>query len=255
MRSVPVNDDDENNDANDRTLCRPQHHPFVYDVELILGGRLTNVDRCDLQYTTAFDEGMTGEARQPRKRKQSQILEKSDAVASGTAKGKKKPVTKKTKASAGTATTDAKKRSTTSGGTVVTKSIKKQKIAQFTEVATASIIAAATNSNGTDPFERHRRELERCFVRLEKTDVYRFFTDEVPLEFQENYDGAPIATIDPVNDGIATTTVGNQQSQEGTVAAPSTIALLNGKSKGTTQLCFNEGKEATINHAAEATER
>lgn len=247
LRSIPMNDDggddNENNDSNDQTSCRPQHHPFLYDVELILGGRLTNVERCDLQYTTAFNEGMTGDARQQRKRKQSQILEESNAAASS--RGKKKPVTKKTNGGMGavtatTTTTDAKKRNTTGTGTVTGKSSKKLKqSSQSADVNyTSIIISTATNTNGTDPFERHRRELERCMVRLEKVDAYCFFCGEVPLEFQENYHKASmIATIDcTINDGIATTTVGNQQSEQSPINEASTTSQPNNStSKGTTR--------------------
>jgi hypothetical protein len=246
LRSIPVNEDDENNDSNDRTTsCRPQHHPFLYDVELILGGRLTNVERCDLQYTTAFNEGMTGDSRQQRKRRQSQIQEESNTA--DTSRGKKKQVViKKTnpgvEAIATNLSTDAKKRNTTSGGTVTAKSSKKLKQSQSVEVSNTSIIASATNTNGTDPFERHRRELERCMVRLEKVDAYCFFTDEVPVEFQENYHRASVSTtIDSVNDDNATTTVGNQQSELSTMDEAATTALPNVTSKGRIRYCCNDG--------------
>jgi hypothetical protein len=39
-----------------------------------------------------------------------------------------------------------------------------------------------------DIFERHRREFERSIVRLEKADVYQFFSDpHIPPEFDEGY--------------------------------------------------------------------
>mmetsp|Transcript_46705 Transcript_46705/g.52986 ORF Transcript_46705/g.52986 Transcript_46705/m.52986 type:complete len:202 (+) Transcript_46705:160-765(+) len=44
-------------------------HSFLYTVELVLGGKLHGVPRSELKYTTASEEGMTGESRQRRKRK------------------------------------------------------------------------------------------------------------------------------------------------------------------------------------------
>lgn len=220
LRSIPARgeDDENNNDkSNDQTPGRPQHHPFLYDVELVLGGKLTNVQRCFLHYTTAFDEGMTGEARQPRKRKPSQIQANANAgaTATATANATKPNATKKTKAETGTVPSGqggARKRGAAGGGTAAAKSSKKQKkAAQSAEATTASIIAAATNANGMDLFERHRREFERSVVRLEKADVYCFFSDEVPPEFQECYDWAAAPATDA--SGTASTTVGTQQSQ------------------------------------------
>ena len=43
-------------------------HPFLYDIDFILGGKVAGVERCDLQYTTAEAEGMIGNTKRNRKK-------------------------------------------------------------------------------------------------------------------------------------------------------------------------------------------
>ncbi|KAL3921196.1 MAG: hypothetical protein SGILL_002872 [Bacillariaceae sp.] len=161
-------------------------------MELILGGKLTAVRRSELQYTTAFDEGMTGESRQRRKRK---TKEDSAVDTTLTIPTKKKASSKKnsTKISG-----DVSKKRGASGSGNKSKS-KKQKGSQSTSTADAH--HPGSSGNGLDIFERHRREFERSLVRLEKADVYQFFTDpHIPPEFDECYTSHDTAQVEESGD-------------------------------------------------------
>ena len=61
MRSNPIDEEGSELEHNG--------HAFLYDVELVLGGKLNGLPRSELQYTTANEEGMTGDSRRRRKRK------------------------------------------------------------------------------------------------------------------------------------------------------------------------------------------
>ena len=175
IRSIPVGECNKIVDDKDRDY---DPHPFVYDMELILGGKLTAVRRSELQYTTAFDEGMTGESRQRRKRK----TKEDDGVdITLTLPTKKKANSKNSTKASG----DASKKRGASGSGNKSKS-KKQKGSQSTSAP--DIHHFSSSGNGLDIFERHSREFERSIVRLEKADVYQFFTDpHIPPEFNECY--------------------------------------------------------------------
>lgn len=161
-------------------------HPFVYELELVLGGKLHDVFRADLLYTTATQEGMLDDSRGRRKRKQ-QTLFDADPMSDKPKKekgGKKKKAAKKGKASAAAdkPTTAAKKRPAGDKGKVATKKPKPN-----TPEANATSSSAAAGSQVVDLFERHRKEFERSLGRLEKADVYNFFGTVVPPEFEEVY--------------------------------------------------------------------
>ena len=70
MRSIPINNDGSEGDQNG--------HPFMYDLELVLGGKLNGIPRYELQYTTAFEEGMTGDSRRQRKRKPTALFDEDE---------------------------------------------------------------------------------------------------------------------------------------------------------------------------------
>lgn len=170
IRSTPVGPTLENS------------HPFVYDLDLVLGGKLNGMFRADLLYTTASQEGMTEDSRSRRKRKtnaslDSSIADDAPSPAKGASVKKKKAPQKKTKAAPASASssTARKKR----GGDAVKGSSKKNKL--------NSTDPDPPTSQAMDMYERHRREFERSIARLEKADVYNFFGTEVPPEFVESY--------------------------------------------------------------------
>lgn len=190
MRSIPINNDGSEGDQNG--------HPFMYDLELVLGGKLNGIPRYELQYTTAFEEGMTGDSRRQRKRKPAALFDEDGntgptAKASSAAKKKKKsPTNSKSSAKASTSKSTTSKNANTKkrGKTSGNSSNGKKKSKNSTTAASETIKVATTNTGtGLGMFERHRREFERCLLRLQKLDIYNFFhEDDVPQEFDECYE-------------------------------------------------------------------
>lgn len=172
-------------------------HPYLYDIEWILGGKLAGVLRQHLDLTSADKEGMTDTSRNRRKRKPSSFtndtftkkLEKKKPKGK-VSKPKKTPMkskkppgkaTSKTKASTAKRKVPASKRKLKDS--VTTKPNKKQKQGQVTAADPNPV-----SSSSMDLYERHRREFERIVARLEKVDLYGYFVEDAPPEFDEKYD-------------------------------------------------------------------
>eukprot|EP00934_Nitzschia_sp_Nitz4_P006918 Nitzschia sp. Nitz4//scaffold41_size133979//27876//35172//NITZ4_003333-RA/size133979-snap-gene-0.98-mRNA-1//1//CDS//3329551428//6908//frame0 len=169
-------------------------HPFVYDLDLVLGGKLNGAFRADLLYTTASNEGMVGDSRESRKRRKPEPVETTNAVVpTKVPKKKNKTGPQKKKTATERAKSNTKKASKVSKG-------------KTTEDKPTVI---GTNSQGVDLYERHRREFERSLGRLEKIDAYNFFGSEVPPEFQEDYFPSDKVGVDVQEEGNSTTTDGN----------------------------------------------
>ncbi len=192
MRIVRFNLINENEPEADKN-----GHSFTYDLELVLGGKLNGVPRHELQYTTAFEEGMTGDSRRQRKRKPTQVME--EATSSGTTGKGASTAKKKKKAPANSkssAKTSGSKTATTKGGNNKKRGSKasgstagKKKSKATSETAKVTIVNTTNTGNGLGMFERHRREFERCLLRLQKLDVYNFFNEQdVPPEHDECYE-------------------------------------------------------------------
>ncbi len=249
MRSIPINDNGSEGDQNG--------HPFLYDLELVLGGKLNGIPRHELQYTTAFEEGMTGDSRRRRKRKPTQLEDDSAEPArktSSTAKKKKKsPTNSKSNAKASTsksttaknANNTKKRGSKTSGNSSNGKKKSKNSTAA---IASQTIKVAATNTGtGLGMFEKHRREFERCLLRLQKLDIYNFFHEEdVPPEYDECYD--PSST--PVSDENSTVVDGDTDVKmaisPNSSAAPSASTDTTMSSSGETDEHDDKTKENPI---------
>ena len=185
MRGVPIEEGGENATG----------HPFRYDVELVLGGKLNGLERSDLLYTTAEEEGMTGDSRSRRKRRPSMIKEAALEAKQDKEKAKKNsPATKKLKKETKLAPKDSKQASQkpTTKASNTTNPAKKRpandKIKGAAVKKTKINLVEESPSNSMDLYERHRREFERSLARLEKADQYHFFRGEVPEEFDEKYD-------------------------------------------------------------------
>ena len=135
-------------------------HPFVYDLELVLGGKLHGVFRADLLYTTATKEGMLEDSRSQRKRTQNTLFDADplteEAKIAKAARQKKAGAKKGKSAAAPTKGTASKKRPAgeKAKGTVS----KKPKPAALEETA---VITAAVTTQAMDLYERHKREFER----------------------------------------------------------------------------------------------
>ena len=251
VRSHPIDEDRSEHDQNG--------HPFLYDLELVLGGKLNGVPRYELQYTTAFEEGMTGESRRRRKRKPTQLQEENNSAGpaekkSSAAKKKNSPPSnsKNNAKATSTKTTTAKsannkrRGSKTSGNTNGKKKSKSSKstATAASETTKVTIINASNAGNGLGMIERHRREFERCLLRLQKFDVYNFFSeDDVPPEYDECYE----SNSTPVSDENTATNIGERNLSIAPLTSTNPSTALdtalsgeneNDKNKETAQIVF-----------------
>lgn len=213
MRSNPIDEEGSELEHNG--------HAFLYDVELVLGGKLNGLPRSELQYTTANEEGMTGDSRRRRKRKPTLLQDENnnnkgttETNSSAARKKKKTPANSKNNAktcSSKTTTTknvnNKKRGSTKTAGNTTGKKKSKNSVstaATASETTKAMIIDTKNSGNAKGMFERHKKEFERCLLRLQKLDVYNFFSDDdVPPEYNECYISCSTAISD---DNTATTT-------------------------------------------------
>lgn len=166
-------------------------HPFIYDIELILGGKVNGLERVDLKYTTASAEGMIGDSK--RKRKPTAIPhdspEKKAEKAAKAPKGKTGPKKQKKKAATSKNTTTKAGKKRPAKGNSNTKA-KKSKVSKATTNAVED--APSAPISGKDLYERHRKEFERSINRLEKADPYHWFLGDVPKEYDECYLKQPL---------------------------------------------------------------
>ena len=213
LKSVPISEDELSELAADADVDDKEPHPYRYDIEWVLGGRASNVERHELVYTTAEAEGMLdGGPRRKRKAttepakttetpetaaSTKQASKKRSKAAAGGAKGKKKAST--TNSSASRKSASASSRSKAGGGK---RKLQSQEDDPFLSNDT-------TKQAGKDMYEKHRREFERMLARIEKVDQFGFFLDDVPPEHDDD-DGdggnaataaAPMAIDGVVDDG------------------------------------------------------
>jgi hypothetical protein len=181
----------------------------LYDVDWILGGKLSGLRRSDVVHTTAENEGMTEDAGRNRRasRKPTSFMDevvKQDAVKDSKKKAvaakkkadtvkkvvvvKKKPAAvKKAKPKASSTkpkSQAAQSTSNTKRKVAESKPKTGSKKRRLDEVPPPEPVVSAA----LDVYERHRREFERIIARLEKVDAFGFFFDDIPPEFDENYD-------------------------------------------------------------------
>lgn len=177
-----------------------EDHPYLYDIDFVLGGKVTNCHRRELLYTTADAEGMTGDAvRTKRQRKPSSALVEAKAEVTPSAPkkqvGAKKSVAKSISAKKAQKTpgrkvapptkTSKKNTSQREGSGAGTKMNKAK--AQNGKVAVAPKLTERDDDDYNDDeaiakdlFEKHRKDFERCFTRLEKADHFGFFFEAPP---------------------------------------------------------------------------
>ena len=163
-------------------------HPFLYDVDFVLGGRIYNVERSELVYTTADAEGLTEDSssmRAQRKRNPSSVIREGAEEASQPAKKKVKVsrnarATTVKKATAVKKTASGVKRKANNGKAVMKRQKDKSKDEN-------TVLDDGESPLVRDLYERQRREFERCFARLERHDLYRFFSGDPPPEYDEHY--------------------------------------------------------------------
>ena len=232
LKSVRIPEDEmsELTDADSETDARDKAaHPYRYDIEWVLGGRASNVERHELVYTS---EGMLdGGPRRKRKAatepanttattSTKQATKKRTKAASGGAKGRKK---------ASAASSTKKPASASSSRSKGTGKRKLQSQADDPLLSTND----ATKQSGKDMYEKHRREFERMLARIEKVDQFGFFLDDVSPEQDDggdNYNSnnnaatsaAPMAIDEAVADhcGGASSSLEEKKDEEDSVPAP-----------------------------------
>ena len=203
-------------------------HPYRYDIEWVLGGRASNVERHELVYTT---EGMLdGGPRRKRKAatepanttattSTKQATKKGTKAASGGAKGRKKAsAASSTKKPAGASSSRS-------------KGAGKRKLQSQADDPLLST-NDGTKQSGKDMYEKHRREFERMLARIVKVDQFGFFLDDVPPEqddFGDNNSNdnaatsaAPMAIDEAVADhcGGASSSLEEKKDEEDSVPVP-----------------------------------
>lgn len=163
-------------------------HPYRYDVDWVLGGRVAGVSRNELVHTTAEAEGMCNAPR--RRRKPSSLAVEAKAVTP--VKKTKKAVTgKKGETDEERQARLAKRRERERNIREIKKASGKgkggKKGGAGRKLSVPMPDIDGKQSNALDLFEKHRREFERIVVRLKRADQFGFFFDDVPVEMEENY--------------------------------------------------------------------
>lgn len=230
LKSVRIPEDEMSEltaDADSQTDTRDKAaHPYRYDIEWVLGGRASNVERHELVYTTAEAEGMLdGGPRRKRKAATEpakttattvtkQATKKRTKAAPGGAKGRKK------------ASTASSTKKTASASSSRAKGAGKRKLQSQADDPLLSS-NDATKQSGKDMYEKHRREFERMLARIEKVDQFGFFLDDVPPEHDDGGDNsdnaatpaAPMAIDEAVADhcGVASSSLEEKKDEEDSI--------------------------------------
>jgi hypothetical protein len=219
LRQIPIEPEDDQD---------PNGHMFRYDVEMVLGGRLSSLERADLLYTTAQQEGMTGDARSRRTRKPSLVQEAALEAKKETTKPKKSGPKKGKQAPAVKATTKGSKKRPANDKNKA--SAKKAK----------PTVVEDPPSSAMDMYERHRREFERSVARLEKADQYHFFLGDVPDELDECY-----ANDDPTPD-----TLSSSAPEPPTPSSDAQHATIDARDHASPIIAYSDPKDATTQNPA-----
>ncbi|KAL7488971.1 hypothetical protein ACHAW6_014562 [Cyclotella cf. meneghiniana] len=175
---------------------------YSYDIEYVLGGKLCNIPRQELLYTTAEAEGLVSSNLRERRGSRRGGQDEEEKKASPANKRKRDNSTKRPASIDGSVSS----RSSRSRAPVVKKPIKEEAtvksnrtsklVPRRTTRRTSTDDDASdgiTSSGGNDTramdmYIRHKRELERSLARLEKLDRFGFFFDSCPPELDEHYD-------------------------------------------------------------------
>eukprot|EP00546_Thalassionema_frauenfeldii_P020804 CAMPEP_0178898030 /NCGR_PEP_ID=MMETSP0786-20121207/2095_1 /TAXON_ID=186022 /ORGANISM="Thalassionema frauenfeldii, Strain CCMP 1798" /LENGTH=2308 /DNA_ID=CAMNT_0020568685 /DNA_START=106 /DNA_END=7032 /DNA_ORIENTATION=- len=175
-----ANDEGERNEKEYEISL--EHHPYRYDVDLILGGKIPNCHRLDLQYTTAEAEGMTSEGLRKRKRTKTpesnadpETMKKPPNSARKEDKKQKHGDKKMNASTKKVASKSSKKRKSPTNAATKKKSNGK-KTKKVKESTNAKPLEN-DSTIGKDLFSKHEKDFDRSFTRLEKMDRFGFFLE------------------------------------------------------------------------------
>jgi hypothetical protein len=178
VRSIPIPPEEIDDSLPDTV----ERHAFLYDIDFVLGGKITKCHRRELLYTTAEAEGMIGDdGRSKRERKPSSVvLENADQPSGKETKGtaKKKGTLKASAAFTGKGLKPSNKRKSIGTASKNNPSNKKAKVVPQEDEPLIN-----KGFINKDLYERHLKDFERSISRLQKVDQFGFF-----LEGSENDD-------------------------------------------------------------------
>ena len=171
---------------------------YSYDIEYVLGGKVSNVTRVELIHTTAEAEGLVATNLRERRSNRALTKEEDNAPKKSVANKRKRDYTNKRPSSKdGSVSSRSSRQAPTKKPTKEAIKAPPKRNSRRTSTDDDSSDAGNTTSNALDLYTRHKRELERSLARLEKVDRFGFFFDTCPPEFDENYDDAGEATSFP----------------------------------------------------------
>jgi hypothetical protein len=164
--------------------------PPCYDIEYVLGGKVTNIPRQELIYTTAEAEGLIStNLRERRSHRSSSSANKEDETSPSK---RKRDIVRRPSSKDGSVNNNPQgnKKSAKSTPKEAIKTVPKR---NSRRTSTDDDSSDANNTTGIDSramdmYTRHKRELERSLARLEKVDRFGFFFDTCPPEMDEDYD-------------------------------------------------------------------
>ena len=170
-----------------------EKHPFTYDVDFVLGGRITNCHRREFVYSSAEAEGMLadgGTARAKRKRKPSSVVlqnqepaappepkkkrannNKGGAKKGGKGKGVKTATKANAKSNPSKANAKGASKNNNNNAKQQAQAEAKKKEEPLQQLFKDEIVVK-------DLYERHKRDFDRALARLEKVDQFGFFFDK-----------------------------------------------------------------------------
>ena len=196
LKSVPIPEDELSaDDASDR-----DPHPYRYDIEWVLGGRASNIERHELVYTTAEAEGML-EGGPRRKRKAAAAAEPAKTLT--TAAATKQAAKKRPKVAGGAKGKNKKAASASSNRKTANRVSGGKRKLQQAQLDPLSDDPNAAKQSGKDMYEKHRREFDRMLARIEKIDQFGFFLEDAPPGHEDDYEdnkAVPMAIDVPVKD-------------------------------------------------------
>mmetsp|Transcript_10662 Transcript_10662/g.16290 ORF Transcript_10662/g.16290 Transcript_10662/m.16290 type:complete len:2385 (+) Transcript_10662:186-7340(+) len=180
-----------------------ENHPFRYDIDLILGGKIPNCHRLDVEYTTAEAEGMTSEGLRKRKRTPTSTISKTNSEPEKVKKSQnsarrkdkdKKDGGEKANARTGKATSKSSKKRKSPTNATGKKNSKNSK--NIKESANDNPLENDSIIN-KDLYEKHKKDFDRSFTRLEKMDHFGFFFEPPPNVVEaESVSTSPKFSID-----------------------------------------------------------
>jgi hypothetical protein len=164
---------------------------YCYDIEYVLGGKVTNIPRGELIYTTAEAEGLV--STNLRERRSNRSAKEEEEEQDTPAKCKKDFASRRSISRDGSVSSRNSKKAPAKKA--ATKAQPKRNSRRTSTDDDSSDANPINDSRALDMYTRHKRELERSLGRLEKVDRFGFFFDKCPPDMDEHYDNGEDVTF------------------------------------------------------------